>query len=304
MKNNHLNIPPNLEEMKLWYKGQFPSGPRYDEIQAWLDQNPFLQEAMQGMDLDPELTGFKSKGFQSPSHKNHFKGWIFGLFIGLGFAIIAVSIWNPLTSPDTTTIESAVKQSYASKTKSSKITQLPNQPIEKQKPSDITPKTDNSAIDAPSSSLNTPLQPIASRMGQLPGLNQHGYPIQKINVCINIQGYEVYPYKERGAQKKMALPGTPADNGNVEDPQKEISYLAYLEETIIGYQEKDWTLVDEHCNTILKQYPDDINALYLKAKYVFAIDPSKALQLFEKTLTLNNGRLNEKEIKEYIRLSQ
>jgi hypothetical protein len=152
--------------------------------------------------------------------------------------------------------------------------------------------------------INTPLQPIASRTGQLPAPNQHGYPLQKMNVCISLQGYEVYPYKERGLQKKMELPGTPADNGNIEDPQKEISYLAYLEETIIGYHEKDWTMVDEHCNIILKQYPDDINALYLKAKNLFDKGPNEALPWFEKTLSLNNGRLNEKEIKEYIRLSQ
>jgi hypothetical protein len=63
-------------------------------------------------------------------------------------------------------------------------------------------------------------------------------------------------------------------------------------------------LVDEHCNTILKQYPDDINALYLKAKCIFNTKRIGSLALFEKTAYLSNGRLNEKEIAEYIRLAQ
>ncbi len=303
MKNNPLNTPPNLEEMKLWHKGQFPSGPRHDEIQAWLDENAFLQEAFAGMDMDPDFSGFKSKSIQTPSHKSHFKGWIWGLAIGLGCALIAVSLWNPFVPTNNTPIITSQIKNPTTQQSSAQILSDKEEHAE-QLQSTASKASKNPEQVAVSTEIESPLRPIASRVGQIAAPNQNGYPLQKINVCINIQGYEVYPYKERGAQKKMELPGTPADNGNAEEPQKEISYLAYLEETIIGYQEKDWTLVDEHCNTILKQYPDDINALYLKAKNTFDKDPNKALPWFEKTLSLNNGRLNEKEIKEYIRLSQ
>ncbi len=303
MKNNPLNTPPNLEEMKLWHKGQFPSGPRHDEIQAWLDENAFLQEAFAGMDMDPDFSGFKNKTIQTPSHKSHFKGWIWGLAIGLGCALIAVSLWNPFVPTNNTPIITSQIKNPTTQQSSAQILSDKEEHAE-QLQSTASKASKNPEQVAVSTEIESPLRPIASRVGQIAAPNQNGYPLQKINVCINIQGYEVYPYKERGAQKKMELPGTPADNGNAEEPQKEISYLAYLEETIIGYQEKDWTLVDEHCNTILKQYPDDINALYLKAKNTFDKDPNKALPWFEKTLSLNNGRLNEKEIKEYIRLSQ
>ncbi len=303
MKNNPLNTPPNLEEMKLWHKGQFPSGPRHDEIQAWLDENAFLQEAFAGMDMDPDFSGFKSKSIQTPSHKSHFKGWIWGLAIGLGCALIAVSLWNPFVPTNNTPIITSQIKNPTTQQSSAQILSDKEEHAE-QLQSTASKASKNPEQVAVSTEIESPLRPIASRVGQIAAPNQNGYPLQKINVCINIQGYEVYPYKERGAQKKMELPGTPADNGNAEEPQKEISYLAYLEETIIGYQEKDWTLVDEHCNTVLKQYPDDINALYLKAKNTFDKDPNKALPWFEKTLSLNNGRLNEKEIKEYIRLSQ
>ncbi len=303
MKNNPLNTPPNLEEMKLWHKGQFPSGPRHDEIQAWLDENAFLQEAFAGMDMDPDFSGFKNKTIQTPSHKSHFKGWIWGLAIGLGCALIAVSLWNPFVPTNNTPIITSQIKNPTTQQSSAQILSDKEEHAE-QLQSTASKASKNPEQVAVSTEIESPLRPIASRVGQIAAPNQNGYPLQKINVCINIQGYEVYPYKERGAQKKMELPGTPADNGNAEEPQKEISYLAYLEETIIGYQEKDWTLVDEHCNTVLKQYPDDINALYLKAKNTFDKDPNKALPWFEKTLSLNNGRLNEKEIKEYIRLSQ
>jgi hypothetical protein len=303
MKNNPINMPPSMEEMKLWHKGQFPSGPRHDEIQAWLDENTFLKEAFDGMDMDPDFSGFKSKSIQTPSHKSHFKGWIWGLAIGLGCALIAVSLWNPFVPTNTTPVITSQIKNPATEQPSAQM-QSDKEEHAEQLQSTASKASKNPEQVAVSTEIESPLRPIASRVGQIPMPNQHGYPLQKMNVCINIQGYEVYPYKERGAQKKMELPGTPADNGNAEDPQKEISYLAYLEEAIIGYQEKDWTLVDEHCNTILKQYPNDINALYLKAKNTFDKDPNKALPWFEKTLSLNNGRLNEKEIKEYIRLCQ
>ncbi|MEN9948112.1 MAG: hypothetical protein RL106_935, partial [Bacteroidota bacterium] len=277
--------------------------PRHDEIQAWLDENAFLQEAFAGMDMDPDFSGFKSKSIQTPSHKSHFKGWIWGLAIGLGCALIAVSLWNPFVPTNNTPIITSQIKNPTTQQSSAQILSDKEEHAE-QLQSTASKASKNPEQVAVSTEIESPLRPIASRVGQIAAPNQNGYPLQKINVCINIQGYEVYPYKERGAQKKMELPGTPADNGNAEEPQKEISYLAYLEETIIGYQEKDWTLVDEHCNTILKQYPDDINALYLKAKNTFDKDPNKALPWFEKTLSLNNGRLNEKEIKEYIRLSQ
>ncbi len=296
-------MPPSMEEMKLWHKGQFPSGPRHDEIQAWLDENAFLQEALLGMKMDPDISGFKSKSIQTPSHKSHFKGWIWGLAIGLGCALVAVSLWNPFAPTNSTTQITTTSQLPAVQKSSAQIQSDTKEGEEKIQSPASQASYNSEQVDV-STEIESPLRPIAPREGQIPAPNQHGYPIQKLNVCIKIQGYEVYPYKERGAQKKMELPGTPADNGNTEDPQKEISYLAYLEEAIVGYQEKDWTLVDEHCNIILKQYPNDINALYLKAKSLFDKDPSKALPWFEKTLSLNNSRLNEKEIKEYIRLSQ
>lgn len=100
------------------------------------------------------------------------------------------------------------------------------------------------------------------------------------------------------------MPGLPADNGRSRENEITLGYLEFLESGIVAFQNQDLETALECSEIILKQFPKDINALYLKAKCIFASNRHLALEYFQSTLKFNQGRLNEKEIKEYIRLSQ
>ncbi len=305
MNNNLPNIPPSIEEMKLWQKGQFPLGKRHDELQIWFDQDPFLQDALAGLQLDPEFSGFGQKTQKTPSHKSHFKGWILGLVIGLGCAVLAVSIWNPLeTSVEkVSSFNSPLSQVDVNQTSESIPTQEEKKSAVQTNPSSVQ-KLNDEHVSNSNIANETPLRSMDARSGQLSLSRTNGYPLAKVNVCIDVHGYEVYPYKERSEIKTFELTGMPADNGQSQEPNKRVSYLTYLEEAIVAFQEQDLELAQDHCENILHQFPNDINALYLKSKCVFNSSPAQSLRGFEKTLSLNNGRLNEKEIKEFIRLAQ
>jgi hypothetical protein len=302
MSNNLSNIPPSIEELKRWQQGQFPLGQRHDEIQHWLDTDPFLQEAMEGMRLDPEFKGFQQKIPKTPSHKSHFKGWVFGLVIGLGCALLAVSIWNPLAPDNKMPIVVSTPSATASPARPLDVPAAKKQEEKHSNPSTSSLKLPSETIESPLAEKT--LTPIPAREGALGIPIDAGKPLRKINACIDVHGYAVYPYKERAKKNEIMWTGIPADNGSNQEAQKSVSYLSYLEEAIIAFQENDWDLAEEHCNTILQQYPDDINALYLKAKCIFNTKRIGSLALFEKTAYLSNGRLNEKEIAEYIRLAQ
>jgi hypothetical protein len=257
---------------------------------------------MEGMRLDPEFKGFQQKIPKTPSHKSHFKGWVFGLVIGLGCALIAVSIWNPLAPENKKPIVVSTLPQTASPVTRQDVPAAKKQEVKQSHPSSSTLKNSSEKIESPLA--ENLLSPIPSREGAL-GMPIHAAkPLRKINACIDVHGYAVYPYKERAKKNEILWTGIPADNGSNQEAQKSVSYLSYLEQAIIAFQENDWDLAEEHCNTILQQYPDDINALYLKAKCLFNTNQPGSLALFEKTAYLSNGRLNEKEIAEFIRLAQ
>lgn len=305
MSNNSPNIPPSIEEMKLWQKGQFPLGKRHDELQNWFEQDPFLQDALAGQQLDSEFNGFRPKTPTTASHKSHFKGWILGLVIGLGGAFLAVSLWNPVESTTAPPGENSATHSPQS-------SNLPNNDhhTDDIEQSSFSAKSSNAKTnqnsEKPSDILEkeTPVKPLTSKSGKVVSNHTTGLPLKKINLCIYIQGQEVYPYRERNQKENFVLPGLPADNGRARENEITVGYLEFLESGIMAYQNQDFETAIECSDIILKQYPSDINALYLKAKCVFTSNRHLALEYFQSTLKFNQGRLNEKEIKEYIRLSQ
>ncbi|MEY4330242.1 MAG: hypothetical protein RL609_990 [Bacteroidota bacterium] len=306
MENNKSSLPPSMEEMKLWHQGTFPSGKRHQEIKRWFDENNFLQDAMAGLDFDPDFSGFHpTPTAPTASHKSHFKGWILGLVIGMGCAFLAVSLWNPLES--TTAPIANNSATLSSQTAEQPNTEDPIGDIEKPSFSakSTTPTTSQNS-EKPSDIIEkeSPAKPLPSKSGTVISNHATGLPLKKINLCIYIQGQEVYPYRERNQKENFSLPGLPADNGRSKENEITVGYLEFLESGIVAFQNQDMETALECSEIILKQFPKDINALYLKAKCIFASNRHLALEYFQSTLKFNQGRLNEKEIKEYIRLSQ
>ena len=306
MKNKPTQIPPTAEEMVLWKKGEFPAGERRVQIAQWIDDHPFIQDALEGMELDPQLSGFVAQpATPHASHKSHFKGWIIGLAVGIGCALLAVSIWNPNQTDDKSPLSIIPKTTSPTNQNTKESTasnELKTAEKVQNKHSAALPKKESTpVIDHASES---PFQPISYRNGQLNGGPPAGRTLRKLNVCIDIHGYEVYPYYERSKVQNVQLPGLPADNGESQVSKSQVGYLTFLEESIVAFQDNEIEIALDHVNLILNQFPDDINALYLKAKCIFKTSPTKALPFFEKTLSLNQQRLSEQEIKEYIRMSQ
>ena len=306
MKNKPTQIPPTAEEMVLWKKGEFPAGGRRVQIAQWIDDHPFIQDALEGMELDPQLSGFVAQpATTQASHKSHFKGWIIGLAVGIGCALLAVTIWNPNETEDKS--PSSIHSKTTSPTnqntkKTAASNELKSAEKVQNKAKDASPKKESMPVI--DHALESPFQPIHYRNGQLNRNPTAGSPLRKLKVCIDIQGYEVYPYYERSKVQNVQLPGLPADNGESLVSKYQVGYLTFLEEGIVAFQDNEIEIALEHVNLILNQFPDDINALYLKAKCIFKTSPTKALPFFEKTLSLNQQRLSEQEIKEYIRMSQ
>ena len=312
-----MNVnPPTSHELFLFSSGQMAQTKRETEIKQWLKENPFGQEALEGLALDPHCEGLKTPSFlEKPSpkkgtYKFHFVGW--GLGLGFG-ALLALLLVN---QPKELSLKSNViqKDSHQKETIKEKIDTVQ---INKQQTrpstlsSDQQQKTELPAkAESNSENGHGPLvikgrdivRPFyhVSQHGGAPG---EGY-IKPNNPCIEILGYSVYPYKERPVKEEINLPGLPANEGvRGYFIAERVPYLKAIEKAIENYQEKNPEICIFICEDILLQYPNDINALYLIGRCLFEeglIEQSRTY--FQKTLKLNQGRLNEKEIKGYLNI--
>jgi hypothetical protein len=113
---------------------------RESEIKQWLEENPFGQEAMEGLALDPHCQGLKTPSFlKKPSpkkgtHKFHFLGWGLGLGFGALLALLLINQPEEL-SLKSNTIQQNVPQEETIKEKIN-TTQINHQPS---KPSTASP---------------------------------------------------------------------------------------------------------------------------------------------------------------------
>lgn len=178
MENNKSSLPPTIEEMKLWHQGTFPSGKRHQEIKRWFDENNFLQDAIAGLDFDPDFSGFHPTPTAPPaSHKSHFKGWILGLVIGMGCAFLAVSLWNPMES--TTAPPAKNSATLSSQSSALPSNEDPNEDIEQPSFSVKSSKpTTSQNSEKPSDILEkeSPAQPLTSKSGTVISNHATGLP--------------------------------------------------------------------------------------------------------------------------------
>jgi len=77
-----MNVnPPTSQELFLFSSGKLNNTQREKEIQIWLKDNPFGQDALEGLRMDPHCVGLKTPPVLTASHvkkgtfKFHFLGW-------------------------------------------------------------------------------------------------------------------------------------------------------------------------------------------------------------------------------------
>jgi tetratricopeptide (TPR) repeat protein len=288
---------------------------RESEIKQWLEENPFGQEAMEGLALDPHCQGLKTPSFiEKPSpkkgtHKFHFLGWGLGLGFGALLALLLINQSEEL-SLKSNTIQQNVPQKETIKEKID-TAQIKHQPS---KPSTASPdQQQKKALPIKAETVSEighgPVVIKGRDIVRFNSVSQHGGApgngsVKLNNPCIEILGYSVYPYKERAVKEEINLPGLPANEGaRGYFIAERVPYLKAIEKAIEHYQDKNHEICIFICEDILLQYPNDINALYLIGRCLFEeglIEQSKTY--FQKTLKLNQGRLNEKEIKGYLKI--
>lgn len=305
--------PPTSHELFLFSSGQMAQTKRESEIKQWLEENPFGQEALEGLAMDPHCEGLKTPSFlekpnpKKGTYKFHFLGW--GLGLGFGALLALLLIHQPEElSLKSNTIQPTTPQEETSQEKIDTAQLKNEQPksstassYQQQKKALPTKAENDAEIDPVPVVIKgrdiVRFNPV-SQHGGAPG---NGY-IKLNNPCIEILGYRVYPYKERAVKEEINLPGLPANEGvRGYYIAERVPYLKALEKAIENYQEKKSDICIFICEDILIQYPNDINALYLIGRCLFEegqIEQSKTY--FKKTLKLNQGRLNEKEIKGYL----
>ncbi len=313
-----MNVsPPSSHELFLFSSGQMAQTNRETEIKQWLKENPFGQEALEGLALDPHCQGLKTPSFlekPSPkkgSYKFHFLGW--GLGLGFGALMALILFYQPeelslksnviqLESPQKETIKEKIDtvQIHHQQTKQSTLSSHQQQKTELPAKAESNSENDHGPLVIKGRDIVRPINHL-SQLGLASG--NEGY-IKMSNPCIEILGYRVYPYKERAVKEEINLPGLPANEGVrgyfIAD---RVPYLTAIEKAIENYQVKNSDICIFICEDILLQYPNDINALYLIGRCLYEeglIEQSRTY--FQKTLKLNQGRLNEKEIKGYLNI--
>jgi len=309
-----MNVnPPTSHELFLFSSGQMAQTTRESEIKQWLEENPFGQEALEGLAMDPHCQGLKTPSFlEKPSpkkgnYKFHFLGWGLGLGFGALLALLLINQPKELTLKSNTIQQNAIQEERIKEKidtaqikhpQSKTSTSSPNEQQKKALPT----KTETASEFNPGPVVIKGRDIVrfnpASQHG---GARGSGY-IKLNNPCIEILGYSVYPYKERVVKEEINLPGLPANEGvRGYFIAERVPYLKAIETAIENYKEKNPEICIFICEDILLQYPNDINALYLIGRCLYEdglIEQSRTY--FQKTLKLNQGRLNEKEIKGYL----
>lgn len=313
-----MNVnPPSPHELFLFSSGQMADTKREAEIMQWLKENPFGQEALEGLALDPHCQGLKTPSFiEKPSSKKgtykfHFLGWGLGLGFGALLALLLVNQPEELSLKSNTiqqefhqkeTIKEKIDtvQINHQQTRPSTLSSDQQQKTELPAKAESNSENDHGPLVIKGRDIVRPFNHV-SQHGGAPG---EGYTVKPNNPCIEILGYSVYPYKERPVKEEINLPGLPANEGvRGYFIAERVPYLKAIEKAIENYQEKNPEICIFICEDILLQYPNDINALYLIGRCLFEeglIEQSRTY--FQKTLKLNQGRLNEKEIKGYLNI--
>jgi len=311
-----MNVnPPTSHELFLFSSGQMAQTKRESEIKQWLEENPFGQEALEGLAMDPHCQGLKTPSFlEKPSpkkgnYKFHFLGWGLGLGLGALLALLLINQPKELSLKSNTiqqnatqkeTIKEKIDTAQLKHQQSKTSTASPNQQQKKALPTKTETSSEIDHVPVVLKRRDIVRFNSVSQHGGAPG---NGY-IKLNNPCIEILGYSVYPYKERAVKEEINLPGLPANEGvRGYFIAERVPYLKAIEKAIENYQEKNPEICIFICEDILLQYPNDINALYLIGRCLFEeglIEQSKTY--FQKTLKLNQGRLNEKEIKGYLKI--
>jgi TolA-binding protein len=310
-----LNNPiPSKEELIRWRSGQFPEGSRKEELQKLFAEDPFLADALAGMEFDENLSGMpahpnKMKG--TGSFKSHFLGWGIGIFIGLILGGGGYLILQPDHHQTISTSEPHAPQNNTVGTLDSEKTMPLNTEKPKEEKKKTNPLMEENANPPQSEIESTPFIP-----------NKENWQIQKQLPTpeirseiptIELADQKVYPYYERVSKSEDFT----IDPNHVEaaysdmnaqkqdlDQLKKLGYLKYLEQALTEMNDENWSVAKMAFSTILSQYSDDINAQFYLGQSLYHLgEKEKAKKYFQASLQ-HSISVFRKESAEFYRLCE
>lgn len=337
MKHIDENIAlPSIEEIEMYHKGTLDHG-RAHEIELLAHENPLVADALEGFMVVPAFTsipsfealkssaGTTSAGVVAKSVTPwwHLNGWIIGLAVGAGGALLWTSIHSVsgnenLQSENKNISEiQSVELSEEVMLKPGVIAQNSevNYTEQIKNESEINQQQVVQVRDMESTAaevrevLFTPEENLVNIPGKNPEpevliagkrVEEAIKPARLAAVQIaHINGYKVADYSELrpGGWKPIEFPqtGTNASMENKQSgandllPQSDkvtIAYMDYLAQCMNEYHKGEYSASVKHFGVILKQYPGDVNALfYGSMAHYHAGNYHDALSGFESVLT-------------------
>jgi TolA-binding protein len=307
---NHNYPLPSASELVLWNSGNFPEGPRKQEIKKIIENDAFIQAAVSGLTIDPSMEYLPPfitpPTSQGGSFKNHFLGWGLGLSTGLILGLLVYWWYIPATNQPVPTQPSTLNETAPLTTQPGSSERKKTLPLSNHSTAQnrevLLPATEQQNQESPEHISSLPEKKLNTQQ------NQSWTPPV---LTIEIEGQKVYPYYERTTSKSgfdLDELHTQAafENHEQQNQQKNrnstVGYLNFLEETIRLFNQGRWSESAAACDMILKSFPNDLNALYYMGRCLFQQgDQEKARAYFNK-VQAHELPFFQKESAEYLRI--
>lgn len=293
-KDQHIFFTSNevlsSEEIKRYVLGKMSKMEKH-QVELLMESNPFLADAIEGYQEFPKSLGTLNKKPYSPKSGSALIWSIFG-----GLLLMALSFWY-FNKPENNT-KLVKSEAIPTEIQKTKITQnMVEQPtivivdshysdssiqvtsqrsknenkitISQEKFAQGEEKTVLPLEEPKPINTNKIIDSIATKT------NKKEIEKNKIFDIYHIVDYTVYDYRgKREEPIKILAPitsGTPANQANKNskvdepNPTTKIYYDVYLKESIILFSKQNYKQASKKFKTILKKYPEDVNALFYKS---------------------------------------
>jgi len=280
------------EEIKRYVLGEMSEKEKH-QVELLMESNPFLADAIAGYQTFPESIGTTDNNPYSSKPSKRTLAWsILG-----GLFLIGISFWYynrqeiicefPITEPITEfkNADNINKEELPIEVIESHYSDSSIQVTSKR------PKSNEKAVvlkekfaQVEKEIINNKIEPIALNPDKVIGSVKQK-PKKKNLVTpkgfdiYHIVDYTVYDYRgKREEPIKILIPmtnGTPASQANKNsdiidsNPTEKVFYDAYLKETIILFSKQNYKQAGKRFKTILKKYPNDVNALFYSSMCSF-----------------------------------
>jgi len=292
--NSNQNLSKKMED----YYAKKSSPEESHELEKLALEDDFTADAMEGLEAFPEAM---SSVPEFPKEKNYTGLYVVG-FTLLASALIWFMVINPFAESEKqltqnnvkeiVKLNSEVKNKEVTKLKNKKITTLNKEIVNKKNtlvPNELKEKTKfpkRERFDFPKEELN-PLKfetkkeyDLARAKTKIIGFHNF-LAVDYSVIYTNSQKFEIELNGIRANRENKTSKSKFEENNASE---KTFSYKEYLKESLGYLEDKNYTLATENFQTILKHYPEDVNAqFYLGYIYFYTNSMEKCIHQMDKT---------------------